>query len=265
MQKLPLIFQPISLRSHRNSALFLIILFISYFVSGCQQGSHQIITTTVVNDSVHRIPCVRGRLSAFEIELKEAGLLDVQSLDSTIKVDLKYSSVNNFLGIDVYEDMTAAYLQPEVAQQLVQAQQELKKLHPGYSLIVYDAARPLKLQQIFWDSIKVSRAERSRYVSNPARGGSIHNYGAAVDVSIVDSCGKELDMGCPFDFFGELSYPSAEGRLLREGKLTESQIDHRKLLRGVMYKAGFYNIQTEWWHFNACTREAARNKYSILE
>jgi D-alanyl-D-alanine dipeptidase len=265
MQKLPLIFQPTLLRRNRNSALFLIGFVFLGFVSACQNDKEKTVVTAAVADSVHSIPCVRGRLSAFEKELKEAGLIDVQSLDSSIRVDLKYSSVNNFLGIDVYGDMTAAYLQPDVAQQLVQAQKELHRLHPGYSLMVYDAARPVKLQQIFWDSIKVSRAERSRYVSNPARGGSIHNYGAAVDVGIVDSTSKELDMGCPFDFFGVLSYPSAEARLLSEGKLTEEQVRHRKLLRTVMYKAGFYNIQTEWWHFNACTREAARKKYTILQ
>jgi D-alanyl-D-alanine dipeptidase len=93
----------------------------------------------------------------------------------------------------------------------------------------------------------------------------LHNFGAAVDLSIVDEKNNPRDMGCAFDTNDEIAYPSAEARLLSAGRLTQQQVDNRKLLRTVMYKAGFYNIQTEWWHFNSCTREAAWAKYKIIE
>jgi zinc D-Ala-D-Ala dipeptidase len=77
--------------------------------------------------------------------------------------------------------------------------------------------------------------------------------------------GWELDMGTDFDYFGELGHPSAEGRMVNEGKLTHRQLENRKLLREVMYKAGFTGLGTEWWHFNACGLDEARKKYRIIE
>jgi D-alanyl-D-alanine dipeptidase len=207
----------------------------------------------------------RKAYSVWEERLKGAGLVNVQELDSSIQVQLKYSSTDNFLKLDVYGDMERAYLQPDVAAKLVNAQHFLKELHPGYALIVFDAARPLSLQQVFWDSIKVPKNERTKYVANPHNGGSLHNFGAAVDVGLVDSTGALMDMGCPFDFFGELAYPVSEWKFLASGELSEEQVAHRKLLRLVMSKAGFFNIQTEWWHFNSCTRDQAIGKYTLLE
>ena len=115
-----------------------------------------------------------------------------------------------------------------------------------------------------WDTVKIPMAEKTKYLSNP-KYGSLHNYGAAVDISIVDEKNIPLDMGTSYDFFGELAYPEKEQQMLREGKLTQQQIDNRKLLRAVMQKASFFNIQTEWWHFNSCTREFAAQNYKIIE
>lgn len=207
----------------------------------------------------------RPAYSELEATLKKMGLVNVRNLDKTILVDLKYSGTDNFLNLDVYGDMQAAFLVPDVARKLVTAQKLLKDLHPGFSLIVFDAARPLSLQKVFWDSIKVPPAEKGRFVAYPGNGGSLHNYGAAVDAGIVDSTGKELDMGCDFDFFGELSYPSLEQKFLASGELTASQVNNRKLLRQVMSKAGFWSIQTEWWHFVSCSREQAMVLYQLIE
>jgi len=95
--------------------------------------------------------------------------------------------------------------------------------------------------------------------------GSLHNFGAAVDVSIVNEHGDLMDMATEFDHFGVLAYPTKEDSLLKAGALTQAQVTNRKLLRDVMYKAGFFNIQTEWWHFNAMYRNAASEKYQIIE
>jgi D-alanyl-D-alanine dipeptidase len=115
-----------------------------------------------------------------------------------------------------------------------------------------------------WDTINVPYSERSKYVSNPANG-SLHNFGAAVDVTIRDIHGFELDMGTPYDYFGELAYPREEERMLEEGKLTHIQLLNRQLLRDVMEKGGFQGITTEWWHFNSCYRREAYERYRIIE
>jgi zinc D-Ala-D-Ala dipeptidase len=203
-------------------------------------------------------------ITLMEQRIIEAGLIDIKTIDTSIVVDLKYSTKNNFLGIDVYGDFNKCYLQPDVAEKLKTAQQLLKSKFPYYSLIVYDAVRPRSIQYKMWDTINVSYYDRPKYLSNP-KYGSLHNYGAAVDVSIINENGYELDMGTAFDYFGELAYPEKENSMLAEGKLTRTQWLNRELLRDVMKQAGFFNIQTEWWHFNSCYRSQAIVKYKIVE
>jgi len=72
-------------------------------------------------------------------------------------------------------------------------------------------------------------------------------------------------MGCAFDYFGPLAYPSMEWHYLQSGELSQQAYDNRQVLRTIMRKAGFFPIQTEWWHFNACTRDYAREHYPIIE
>lgn len=199
-----------------------------------------------------------------EKSIIKEGLVNVQDVDSTIRVDLKYSTTDNFLGIDVYGDLENCYLQPDVAEKLALAQMFLKSKYPYYSIIVYDGVRPRRIQKLMWDTINVERSERPKYLSNPQYG-SLHNFGAAVDVSIVNQEGIALDMGTPYDFFGDLAYPELEKKMLEEGRLTQRQVLNRELLRNVMERAGFFNIQTEWWHFNSCYRREAMRKYRIVE
>jgi D-alanyl-D-alanine dipeptidase len=115
-----------------------------------------------------------------------------------------------------------------------------------------------------WDTLKVPIKEKTKFICNP-KYGSLHNYGAAVDISIVNECGKEIDMGTCYDYMGELAYPRLETKLLKEGRLTQKQIDNRILLRSVMERSGFKHIDTEWWHFNAYTRKEAQQKFNIVE
>ncbi len=199
-----------------------------------------------------------------EQSLIDKELVNVQAVDSTIQVDLRYSTTNNFVGADVYGDLENAYLQAEPARRLAQANVFLKERAPGYTLYVFDAVRPRRVQQILWDTLAYPLAEKPKYVANPQEG-SIHNYGAAVDLTIADVSGQPIDMGTDFDYFGVLAYPTKEEELLAQGKLTPEQIANRRLLRDAMTRAGFSPITTEWWHFNAFSRREADRRYGIVE
>jgi D-alanyl-D-alanine dipeptidase len=118
------------------------------------------------------------------------------------------------------------------------------------------------VQWILWEY--VVGTDRQKYVANP-KGGSIHNYGFALDLSILDETGEELDMGTSFDDFSRLAQPRYEEKFLAEGKLSGIQIGNRRLLRGVMEAAGFNSLRLEWWHFNALPRAEVKANYRIIE
>ena len=194
----------------------------------------------------------------------EQGLERIDTLETGIKVGLRYSTTNNFVGKDVYGDLEDAYLQPEAAQKLYRAAKLLQESNPQFELLIYDAARPRRIQQILWDVVDIPIQERSKYVANPASG-SIHNYGCAVDLTIIDSSGKELDMGTDYDDFSPLAHTDKEEKLITEGKLTREQYQNRLLLRDVMTQAGFLPLRSEWWHFDAFSREETKNRFKIVE
>lgn len=197
--------------------------------------------------------------------LIEQGLVNLEEVISGIKVDLKYSSTDNFFGQDVYGDLMNAYLQPVVAEQLKTAQALLKQENPNYTLLVYDGVRPLSVQQILWDNLDKPDSVKPLYVADP-KVGSLHNYGVAVDLTIFNTkADSALDMGTGYDFFGYAAYPDREKQMLAEGVLSPEQIANRELLRKVMNKAGFTGIGSEWWHFNAYSRKEAGEKFKIVE
>ena len=119
--------------------------------------------------------CPAFSQSRMEHYLDSLGLVNVGRMDPTLKIDLMYTRADNFTGKVLYEDLQEAYLHPEAAKALLQAQKRLKELYPGYSLIIYDAARPMSVQQKMWNVVKGT--SQNIYVSNPARGGGLHNYG----------------------------------------------------------------------------------------
>ncbi len=193
------------------------------------------------------------------------GLVDVHKVDPTILVDLKYSTTDNFVGKDVYGDLTRAYMQPMAAEKLAKASKYLQAHHPNLRLLVYDAARPRSAQWNLWNALPdLPENERQKYVADP-RKGSIHNYGCAVDLTVATKDADPLDMGTKYDFFGELAYPSREDELLKSGKLTQQQLDNRQILRTAMRQAGFSSIEFEWWHFNALSREKAKMVFRIVD
>lgn len=205
-------------------------------------------------------------LPAIEQKMVDKGLVDIQKLDPEILVELKYSTTDNFIGRDVYGDLTRAYLQPEMAKRLASANALLRRLKPGYKLLVYDAARPNSAQYDLWnalDGLKIPPRSKTQYVADP-KIGSNHNFGCAVDLTITDEKGTSLDMGTQFDFFGPLAYPRSEQEMLKKGKLTVKQIENRQLLRKVMTQVGFKVNTTEWWHFDGMSKAQARAKYGMI-
>lgn len=197
----------------------------------------------------------------YEQIMRDAGLVNIQEQDPTIQIDLRYSTSNNFLHFDVYGKLNKVFLHKDAAVKLVKAQKNLKKKKPGYSLVVFDGARPQRVQFTMWEILDIPN--KIDYLADPKKG-SVHNYGMAVDLSIVDEKGKELDMGTEFDYFGVLARPDSEDSLAALGKLSKPQLANRQLLRTVMKQAGFFPIKTEWWHFTARPSDEVRRKYPIV-
>ena len=197
--------------------------------------------------------------------IKNNDLVNIQELDSTILIDLKYSTTDNFMNMDMYGDLETCYLRKKPAEMLLRANEYLKKTNPELNLLIYDGLRPRSIQRKLWNALdEVPETERTQYVADPEKG-SIHNYGAAVDLTLAHENGSPLDMGTNYDYFGELAFPALEDSLLSIGVLTKAQIQNRKILRSVMTKAGFSTISSEWWHFNAYSYQDIQSKYNIIE
>ena len=191
-------------------------------------------------------------------------LINISSLDSNIRVVMHYSTSQNFLSKPLYSGLTNCYLPCEVAIKLCNAQHFLNLKYPNYNLIVFDAVRPLHIQKQMWDEFKMPDKQKISYLAHP-NDISLHNYGAAVDVGIIGENNLLLDMGTPFDFFGELSEPKKEQQFLLDGQLSKQAYANRLLLREVMLRAEFATITTEWWHFNATTKIIAAQKYELIQ
>eukprot|EP01124_Arcella_intermedia_P010157 TRINITY_DN16696_c0_g1_i1.p1 TRINITY_DN16696_c0_g1~~TRINITY_DN16696_c0_g1_i1.p1 ORF type:complete len:804 (-),score=201.72 TRINITY_DN16696_c0_g1_i1:781-3117(-) len=169
---------------------------------------------------------------------REPELLDVSSLDPTIKVDLLYASKRNVFGEVFYEVAKKAFLQKPAAEALVRAHQKLSKL--GYGIIAYDLYRPWHVSKAFWD---VTPEPERIFVANPENG-SLHNRGCAADISLYDlSTGEVVDMGSGFDECTPRSFADYQG-------LTSKQRYFRRLLRKAMEEEGFAVFIWEWWHFD---------------
>lgn len=179
-----------------------------------------------------------------------------------IKIDLRYASTDNFMNKNIYGPGVHAYLHEKAFEMLKAAAQQLQKRNPGYQLLIFDALRPRRAQRELFAFVKGTAFES--YVANPDLG-SVHNFGFAVDLSIIDGQGNELDMGTPFDDFHELSQPKLESHFLGTGQLTTAAQANRQLLKSVMEDQGFKQLPYEWWHFDAIPKEIARSQYLIIE
>ncbi|MBK6932094.1 MAG: D-alanyl-D-alanine dipeptidase [Saprospirales bacterium] len=155
-------------------------------------------------------------------------------LDTSIQLDIRYATTNNFTESKIY-DCARCLLRIETARALVRAQRSLRQ--QGLSLKMYDCYRPRPYQQRLWDKVP-----DPNYVTPPEKG-SMHSRGAAVDLTIVDAQGNELDMGTPYDYFGREAHTDYTN-------LPATALNNRRLLRRAMQSVGLRGIRTEWWHFS---------------
>ena len=166
----------------------------------------------------------------------EPPLVDIQSVDPTIVVELRYAGNNNLFKHPLYPQGTRALTRPEVAAALTKAQTLLRRCQ--YGLKIWDAYRPVAAQTKLWQALR-----NSDYVANPELGvGSMHSWGIAVDATLVDSWNRPVTMPSDFDAFT----PAATWRYT--GPSFEI-LGHIRLLQWAMHKAGFSGMSTEWWHF----------------
>ena len=176
-----------------------------------------------------------------------------------IAVDLRYATPDNFVGRDLYSPIDCAWLHRDAAAALERAVAWLAARRPDHHLLVLDALRPQRVQQQLWDALQGT--ELLGYIAEPSRG-SIHSFGMALDITIVGPDGRELDMGTGFDDLSERSHPALELALLEKGEITQEHVEHRRLLRDAMFQAGFFGINSEWWHFDCGDRVLVRQTYT---
>lgn len=189
---------------------------------------------------------------------------DIVALDAGdgLVVDLRYASTNNFLGRNLYRNFDRLLLHAIAAAKLRQAVTLLARRRPDLKLLVFDGLRPNRVQRMFWEVVRGT--DRQQYVGDPAVG-SVHGFGLAVDLSLVDSDGVELDMGTPFDDFTPLAEPRREQEFLAAGTLNAAQVANRIVLRAVMAEAGFIPLPVEWWHFDALPADQVRRTFRLVE
>lgn len=219
-------------------------------------------TASFAASATSRTGTAPHRKSATAQQMERAGYVNVQTADPSIQVSLMYARADNFTGHILYTDLREAYLHPKAARALAKAQKLLKQLRPDLSLKVYDAARPMHIQQTMWNAVKGT--SKDIYVSNPAHGGGMHNYGLAVDITLCNARGDTLDMGTKVDYMGRAAHIDDEDRLVATRRISRQARANRQLLRRVMRHGGFRPLRTEWWHFNLVSRATAKKYYKAI-
>ncbi len=162
-------------------------------------------------------------------------MIDIQNQNPKVLVDIRYKTKDNFVGEILYPQDARILLRREAAEALLKVQEALQKR--GLGLKIYDGYRPLSVQKKMWAKYPVEG-----YVANPAKG-SNHNRGMAVDLTLVDTQGKELSMPSGYDEFSERAHRNYTGG-------TQEERNNRQILQEAMEAEGFGGITTEWWHFD---------------
>lgn len=166
--------------------------------------------------------------------INDTTFVNLKDYSTDFVYDMKYATSDNFLKLKVY-DCAECFLRLKTVKALIEANERFIK--KGYRIKLFDCYRPVAIQKKMWEIVS-----NPDYVANPKKG-SIHNRGGAVDITLVDLTGKELDMGTPFDFFGiEASHDY--------DSLPEEVKKNRKLLRNGMTRYDFKIFESEWWHYN---------------
>lgn len=214
----------------RSQPIYFLLLSVLTFIFSCK-SQNQILNSNSQNQPI----------------LNDTSLVHLKDYSKDFEYELKYATSDNFLKAKVY-DCPACFLRLKTVKALIEANKEFVK--KGYKIKIFDCYRPLTIQKKMWELVP-----NPAYVADPSKG-SIHNRGGAVDITLVDTKGKELDMGTPFDFFGiEASHNYSDVSL--EVK------QNRALLKNTMLKNGFKSFESEWWHYNLKT--AMNDKISDIK
>ncbi len=207
----------------------------------CEINSHNSLTKTVMLlitffclfscKSQTVIPDVKIKKTAV---VNDTTFVNIKDYNQDFVYDMKYATVDNFLKTKVY-DCAECFLRLKTVNAIIEANTEFMKL--GYRIKFFDCYRPLDVQKKMWKIVS-----NPSYVADPSKG-SIHNRGGAVDITLIDSKGKELDMGTAFDFFG---IEAGHNYL----NFSSEIIKNRALLKQIMISKGFNSFDSEWWHYN---------------
>ncbi len=220
--------------------LFLVILTVIF--CSCNQKADKPVNAAptvtesideVVADSISTEPVHKRVLKSFE-GLADTTFVRLADYSDDFVYDMRYATENNFLKAKVY-DCAECYTRVKTAKALIEANKAF--MGKGTKIKFFDCYRPNSVQYKMWEIVP-----NPQYVANPVKG-SIHNKGGAVDITLVDLDGNELDMGTDFDFFGKKAYHD-------NFDLPQNILDNRKLLKETMEAYGFWSIRTEWWHYN---------------
>lgn len=229
-----------------NARFVLFYMFLCFAVLSCSSIKKNVQKPTVITPIASQLtekgivdsePKNDKALEILPVEyqsIPDSTFVSLKAYSSNFVYDMKYATDENFLKTQVY-DCSECYLRLKTVKALIKANERF--ITKGYRIKIFDCYRPLDVQKKMWSIVS-----NPDYVADPKKG-SIHNRGGAVDITLVDSNGKELDMGTPFDFFGIESSHDYE-------KLSEEVKSNRKLLRNGMIHANFRIFESEWWHYN---------------
>jgi D-alanyl-D-alanine dipeptidase len=177
--------------------------------------------------------------------ISSSNLIEITTATHDVNIALAYATADNFTGKPVYS-RAGCYLHTDAAACLVRAVDLARQI--GLRLKIFDAFRPSEAQWILWN-----HTPDPEFLADPRRG-SPHSMGAAVDLTLIDASGRELDMGTAFDAFTPLSHHGCFG-------ISASAARNRATLLGLMTAAGWDFFRNEWWHYQLFS---PRGRYPVL-
>ncbi len=192
----------------------------------------------------------------------EQGFVDVQEVLPHAQLRIEYATEQNAFSQRLYDSINHIFLHPSAIKKLQVADSLLQEWNPNYVFLLFDGLRPRSVQHKMWKVVKGTN--KQRYVASPYAG-SIHNYGCAIDLTVIDTLNGELDMGTPFDSFELRAQYRHNQHFKNTGELSAEAVENRIKLRQIMRSAGFRAIDSEWWHFNAFSNKETRARFKIVE
>jgi D-alanyl-D-alanine dipeptidase len=206
-----------------------------------------IVFVSCKTNSIYINNATTDKVLDINLEANDTVFVNLKQYSKDFVYDMKYASNDNFLKKKVYP-CAECFLRTKTVKWLLEANKIF--LEKGYRIKLYDCYRPLDIQKKMWKIVP-----DANYVANPKKG-SIHNKGGAVDITLVDSTGKELEMGTTFDFFGKESSHNYIN-------LSKEILANRNFLKKIMLQNNFKSFDSEWWHYNL--NNSSEDKISNLK